>query len=116
LNFQDLPTVEVLTRHLGGRMCYTSPEDGCLRMGFVSPFGSTVAIAGVAMMAGAWFMMIEKGHEEAIRVDRVHAEIERAQRRNRKLQEERRRMNDRVRQLEKQLEELRKIIEDKERK
>ncbi|MHC4958640.1 MAG: hypothetical protein ACYTGN_09700, partial [Planctomycetota bacterium] len=50
LNFQDLPTVEVLTRHLGGMMCYTSPEDGCLRMGFVSSFGSTVAIAGVAMM------------------------------------------------------------------
>jgi chromosome segregation ATPase len=85
-------------------------------MGFVSPFGSTVVIAGAALLGGATFLAIEKGHEEAIRVDRARRDRDRAEQRNRQLMDERRRLNDRVRSLEKQLEELRRIIEEAERK
>jgi hypothetical protein len=52
-NFEDLPPAEVVARHLTGVLVYTTAEDDCMRLGFVSQFGAPLAIVPVAAMAGA---------------------------------------------------------------
>ncbi len=114
VNFHDLPPVEVITKHLGGTMFYTAPEDGCLRMGYVSPFGSSlVAMAAVAVggAAGLVYTVVEEGERDARRGRRLAArqqrEILMLQRR---LAAQRAGYEQRVKAIEKQIEELRILI------
>ncbi|MCK6459289.1 MAG: hypothetical protein L6Q95_05270, partial [Planctomycetes bacterium] len=53
LNFEDLPTADVLARHLEGMLLYTAVEDDCVRMGYVSQIGAPLAVAPAFLLAGA---------------------------------------------------------------
>ena len=115
LNFHDLPPVEVITKHLGGSMGYTAPEDGVLRMGFVSPFGSPVIAVGVGFLAGTTAALVQKGQQEARRASRNMMRRERDRARvaemRKQLAAQRARYEQRIARIEKQLAELRELIE-----
>jgi hypothetical protein len=69
LNFEDLPTADVVARHLSGFVAYTCAEDDCIRVGFVSQFGAPLAVVPIAAMAGVAAAVIGQAHAR----DRVEA-------------------------------------------
>ena len=132
INLHDLPTADVITRHLGGAMMYTSVEPDCVRMGFLSDYGASFIILPVALVAGVAapivFLDAEAQRASRDRWRRMQAEQRTRQMRVKsrqlevQLEESRRQLaqskqtNDtmvkRVEALEKQLAELKKLIDD----
>ena len=123
LNLEDLPPAEVITRHLGGMMTYTSVEEGCIRFGFVSPFGAP-AILGIAASGGALAGLTmtrgvvrhaaqesRKADQARLRAQLRKAEVEKAQLKN-ELAMERAKYEQRIAAIEAQLAELRKLLEE----
>ncbi|HEX5137053.1 MAG TPA: hypothetical protein VFY93_08785 [Planctomycetota bacterium] len=79
LNFEDLPTADVLARHLSGMVCYTAVEDDCLRFGCVSQIGAPLAVAPVAFLAGLAVVLIPRSQAaHAIEEAREREEARRA--------------------------------------
>ncbi|MFI5403206.1 MAG: hypothetical protein ACHQ1G_09735 [Planctomycetota bacterium] len=74
LNFEDLPPVEVIARHLSGMVTYTAVEDDCFRLGFVSDVGAPLAIAPVAFVAGLVVVLLPMGPARRAEIERVQAE------------------------------------------
>jgi hypothetical protein len=80
LNFEDLPTADVIARHLSGLLLYTAVEDDCIRVGYVSDVGAPLAIVPVAM-AAALGVTMARVHVEKAEVARAQVKaMEEAQR------------------------------------
>ncbi|MHC4934527.1 MAG: hypothetical protein ACYTGV_20335, partial [Planctomycetota bacterium] len=112
LNLEDLPPAEVITRHLGGMMTYTSVEDDCIRFGYVSPFGAPAllgvmatggAMAGLTLTRGVVRHATQRPAEDArLKAELRKAEVEKAQLKN-QLAMERAKYEERISVIEAQL-------------
>lgn len=114
LNLGDLPTADVLARHLEGMLCYTAVEDDCLRFGYVSQIGAPLAVVPVAVLAGIGIVLLPRSMaaEARARDEVVREELE-AQARAREAvarEEERARLRAENEMLRKRLDELEKKV------
>ncbi|MGH7162500.1 MAG: hypothetical protein ACREID_03365, partial [Planctomycetota bacterium] len=91
LNFEDLPPADVFLRHVSGAMFYTAPEPDCLRMGFVSPFGSATVTVPVFVLG---MMAVGLARGERMEVDVEPGRDEVISRQQREIEELRRRLED----------------------
>ncbi len=73
LNFEDLPTADVLARHLKGMLLYTAVEDDCLRMGYVSQVGAPLAVAPLAFLAGIGVILLPRSQAATMRLEAERA-------------------------------------------
>jgi len=118
LNFHELPPSSVITKHLSPCMSYFKMEKDAVRMGYVSPFGLSVATAGTAglgALVGLSVVLVDKGREveiaDAVAEEEVRRDFD-AERRA-AMERMRRGYEERLTQLERQIEELKKFLEEK---
>jgi len=117
LNFEDLPTADVLARHLSGVLWYTAVEDDCVRMGYLSEVGAPLAAVPVA--AALFVVLIPRSQARAremeqAREDARRAEAEQAARMRREQEAQAQRAENKA--LRAENEALRKRLEELEKK
>jgi len=116
LNFHDLPSADVLVRHLTPVLGYSKVEDNAIRFGYISPFGMSLSMATPAVVGGIvglTFMTIRKGRVVEARVMEEEERAAGNEERQRRFEIER--YEKRLAELERQLEELRKLLQEEER-
>jgi hypothetical protein len=121
LRLQDLPTADVLRRHLGGWMSYTVVGDDVVRIGYVSDFGASgVVVAAAPVLAGLAVVLIPRGMKEverarAVQAEAAHAEREVMERHEaERLRAENAMLQEQLAEIERQLEELRRLVAEAE--
>ena len=124
-NFQDLPPVEVITRHLSPMVFFEAGEADCYRAGFVSPYGTTGMLVPLAVAAGAgsWVAMrSEEMVRQQARAERrmsdaaVEAELARTRQQLMQAQADKAKLEARLADIERQMAELRKLVSEVEKK
>jgi len=76
LNFEDLPTADVIARHLSGMLSYMAVDDDCIRVGYVSQIGAPLVAVPVVAFAGLAAVLIPMSQRRAQALARVQAERE----------------------------------------
>ncbi len=108
LNLADLPPAEVIARHLEPTVTFTAVEEDCLRMGYLSPYGTTLLALPVLAAAGAaTFLVARQGAiREVVEVRPVAApavdkgDRDKTQKRLRELEQQIEELNRRLKELE----------------
>ncbi len=111
INLADLPPAEVIARHLQPTVTYTAAEEDCLRMGFLSPYGSTLLAVPVVVAGAAAFLVMR-----AVVAPEVHHVAVAPAPPPPAAAPDRERLGARIRELEQQIEDLHRRLAEIERR